>query len=487
MIIAQAPSRVFGRQILRRQTLGRQTFGWRAVRLELPVAVVLSAASTLVALTGCASSADSTADSALSLEGNTPSAAVSDDEAPLDRDASPRSGAHRSESRRSERKRRGLSPNDWPSFRGPGSSGVAAGASLPSIWNGGDGTGVEWKVSVPGRGLSSPIVVGDRVFLTASDGLREEELHVVCLRVDDGSEVWTRSFWASGPTFCHPKTAVAAPTPVCDGERIFAFFSSNDVACLDLEGNLQWFRGVTSDYPNASNSVGMSSSPVVADGTLVLQVENDTDSFALGLDAETGTNAWKIERPRKVNWTSPVVLGDAVLLQSMNGVSAVEPSTGEERWTLETKCAVIPSLTVAGDTLLVPGGGMTGWKLRSGVAPEEAWKSSRLNLATASAVVHSGRIYAVTKSVLKCADLETGDSHWDLRLTGPFSSSPVIAGDHLYVFNERGVGHVVRLGSDTGELVSENDLGETVLATPAIAHDSLFVRSDGHLWRLRSD
>src|SRR5690606_16848625 len=147
---------------------------------------------------------------------------------------------------------------------------------------------IEWSQELPGRGLSSPIIVGDQVIVTASSGYRQTRLHVLSFAAADGSLQWEREFWATGRTASHPKTCVAAPTPASDGERIFAFYSSNDLACLDLDGNLLWYRGLTYDFPNASNSLGMSSSLVVADGTVVAMVENDSDSFTTGVDPQTG-------------------------------------------------------------------------------------------------------------------------------------------------------------------------------------------------------
>ena len=119
---------------------------------------------------------------------------------------------------------------------------------------------------------------------------------------------------------CHSKTSVAAPTPCSDGKLVYAVYSSNDVVCLDLDGNLQWLRGLTADYANVSNSLGMSSSPVVSGGTLVVQVENDSESYTLGLAKGSGINRWRLDRPKAANWTSPVVLRNGlVALQSSKG------------------------------------------------------------------------------------------------------------------------------------------------------------------------
>lgn len=376
---------------------------------------------------------------------------------------------------------------DWRQFRGDATSAVAADAALS-----GDPAQpvVQWRQSLPGRGLSSPIVVGDRVFVTASSGYRQNRLHVLSFDATDGRLQWERQFWATGRTVSHPKTCVAAPTPASDGERIFAFYSSNDLACLDLEGNLLWYRGLTYDYPNASNSLGMSSSLVTADGTVVAMVENDSESFTTGLDVLTGEDRWHIQRPRAANWTSPALFGagDAplVLLQSSKGVTAVELRTGRTVWEYSDGASTIPSLVAADGLAFVPSHGITA--IRPGTTTpqvaEIVWQEGSLSPGTASPLVHDGSVFVLSSpNVLTRASAADGKVEWKARLTGNFSGSPVIAGAHLYAFNEDGVGHVVDIAGK-GETVATIELAETVLCTPAVADGGLYVRSDGHLWKI---
>ena len=195
---------------------------------------------------------------------------------------------------------------DWPQFRGPQSNSVTDDAQPPATWN--DGENIAWKVDLPGRGPSSPIVVGDRVIVTCSSGVNQDRLHVLCFDAGAGKQLWERQFWATGRTLSHPSSANAAPTPASDGDSIFAFFSSNDLICLDLEGNLKWLRGLAYDFPKAGNDVGMSSSPLVIGDTVVAQVECQGDSFVTGVDKKTGEPLWRIERPREASWASPVAV-----------------------------------------------------------------------------------------------------------------------------------------------------------------------------------
>ncbi len=381
--------------------------------------------------------------------------------------------------------------DDWPQFRGPAGNGIATGPKLPTKLDTGS---VTWAVDLPGRGLSSPVIIGDRVFVTASSGARQDRLHVLCFNLADGSLRWERQFWATGRTMTHEKISAATPSPASDGRRIFAIFSSNDCAALDLDGDLLWYRGLGRDYPNASNSLGMSSSLVVAEGVLVAQVENDSESFTAGLDAATGLNRWKIDRPKKANWTSPSLLKGAdgrtlVALQSSKGVAVVEPATGKTVWSYDDGASTVPSTTVSDGKLYVPSQGLTVLEpAATGQPPKQLWRSSQMRPGTSSPLVLGDRVFTMNDGgILSCADAADGKRLWQLRLKGPFSATPVSAGGFLYCVNEKGLVQVVDPSKPDGVVVSELDLAQAVIGTPSIAAGSLFVRSDGKLWRIGRD
>lgn len=382
-----------------------------------------------------------------------------------------------------------LTAADWLQFRGNDSSSVAIGDKPPVVW--GETENIAWKVPLTGRGLSGPIIVGGKVFLTSSDGFNQDRLLIDCYDIRTGARRWRRTFLATGRTQCHSKMCVATPTPASDGQRVFAFYSSNDLVCLDLDGNLLWYRGLTHDFPNASNSLGMASSPVVSGETVIVQVENHSDSFSAGLDVRTGQTRWRRQQTRFDNWTSPVVLkgrdgeDDLVLLQNSAGMTAVDPLTGKEAWKYDQPSARTPSSVVVNGTILVPSNGLTALRPVPGQStPRLLWKDNRISPSTPSPLVYQDRVYAVSGTILKCADVATGKLAWQLRLEGPFTSTPVAADGHLYLFNEKGRVQVVKLGGPKGKIVAKNEMGATILCTPAIANDALFVRSDGHLWKI---
>lgn len=377
---------------------------------------------------------------------------------------------------------------DWPQFRGPHSNGFTTETDVS--WQLDAPDQLVWTADLPGRGVSGPIIVGNRVFVTAADGPRQEVLLVLCLDAGDGSLLWERRFWATGRTMCHEKTSVACGTPASDGQHVFALFSSNDLFCLDLDGNLRWLRGIAHDYPNVSNSLGMSSSLVVADGTVVAQVENDAESYTLGLDVRTGTNRWRLDRPPLSNWTSPVLIQPTpdrrlVGLQSGKGLTAIEPATGRVVWNYGEGASTIASSAPAGPEVYIPSSGLTAVRGETAAAPKQLWRAGPLRPGTASPVVGEGRLYVLNDAgVLNCGDLTEGRRLWQLRLKGPFSASPVATKTHLYAVNEKGLVQVVDLSAPEGAVASERDLGRTVLATPAISRQALYVRGEGRLWKL---
>ena len=320
-----------------------------------------------------------------------------------------------------------LAAADWPQFRGPDSAGTVADATIPAKLK------VDWTAPLPGRGLASPIIVGKRVFVTCSSGPKQERLHVFCFDSDDGKKIWERQLKATGRTMSHPKTSIAACTPCSDGKRIFALFSSNDLAGFDLDGNLLWLRGLTVDYPNVSNSLGMASSPLVVGETLVTVIENDSESYTVGIDVKTGRNLWKLERPKAANWSSPVTWrADAksapvVVLQSSIGLTGVDPVTGSVLWNYSEGASTSSSSVVAQGVIYAPSNGITALSPKAdGSTPEQVWRSKQINPSTISPMILDGKIFAFNSAgVLATADIKNGDAKWKLRLTGPFSGSPV--------------------------------------------------------------
>ncbi len=377
---------------------------------------------------------------------------------------------------------------DWPQFRGPGGSGVAEETGLPTRWS--PTENIRWKAPLPGRGVSSPVVAGGRVFVTACTGVAQDCLHVLCLDAATGKELWHRQFWATGNTFCHPKTCMAAPTPVTDGEHVCAFFATGDFFCLDAAGNLLWYRALARDYPQITNQVGMASSPILWQDVVLLAVETAGASFALGLDKGSGRNRWKVERPQDVNWVTPLLWSDHGQAQAVfvsgGEATAYDPRTGRKCWSYAAgDLSVSPSVPspVAAEGLIVTGGGLALRPGTAGAAPRVAWKSDQIRPAYSSLLYYRGQLWAVSNAGIRldAFDMKTGEVRWHQRVRGPFSASPVAGDGKIYLVNEDGATTIVQ-ASPAPRVIRVNSLGEGVLATPAIAGGALFVRSDQHLY-----
>jgi outer membrane protein assembly factor BamB len=374
---------------------------------------------------------------------------------------------------------------EWTGFRGPNSSAVSPEKGLPIKWS--KTEGLRYKVDLPGRGLSNPVIAGGRIYLTSCSGYKERRLHVLCCNELTGKKLWERQFAATGSTACHPETNMAAPTPATDGKVVYALFATGDLAALDRDGTLLWYRSLVSDYPQLTNQVGMAASPVLAGNILLLALDNAGDSFAAGLDCRTGKNLWRVKRPRGINWVTPIVFTSAgqpaALFVNSTAATAFDPQTGAVRWIYEAKgLPDMTSPTQGGGTLFVPGAGGHALKPRQdGSAPEVVWRESKLAAGFPSPVYHDGRLYALTDVAAICVNAADGKELWRQRIDGPFWGSPVIGDGKLYAVNRKGRTTVVQLG-DKPKVLARNDVGDTINATPAIANGCIYLRSDKALY-----
>ncbi len=381
-----------------------------------------------------------------------------------------------------------FSAGDWRQFRGSDNESVSAEKGLPKTF--GEEENLAWKIPLPGRGASGPIVVEGKVIVTASDGAAHDRLHVLAFDSKSGKLIWHRQLWATGHTAHNSFGSIACNTPASDGELVFAFFSTNDLACFDLDGNLKWLRGLAFDYPTMRNDVGMGSSPLVVGDVVMVQCENQGESFIAGLDKKTGETRWRRDRDHEALWTSPTVLrgktraDDLVLFQCRERLSAHDPGTGNALWRYEASCHTIASVTTDGNRIYLPANGIHALEYDpTAKAVKLLWNEPRLRGGNASPVAVDGRVYVVKPpAILICADAADGSVLWQVRLKGPVWSTPVVADGHAYVVNHKGLVQVVRLG-EKGELVGTTQIDPDVLASPAVSDGAVYFRTDRHLWK----
>jgi outer membrane protein assembly factor BamB len=386
-----------------------------------------------------------------------------------------------------------LGAADWSGWRGPEGTGVSSDTGLPVRWSA--TKNVRWKVPLHGAGVSAPVVSNGRVFLTSSDGRQSDRLHLSCYAADDGRLLWRSHFFGSAVSEGQfAPGGMAVPTPATDGKRVYALFGTGDLVCLDFEGKPVWMRSLAQEYGPFRNRWGMAASPLLVDGLLVVQVDHWGRSYLLGVDAATGANRWRTERDASVNWTSPVaarVRGKTQILAAGTYVlKGYDAGSGAELWSvrgLQMQC--IPSPVVCGDRVFAVSGrdfyalavrlnGSKGdltdshvlWKVRSG----GAYVPSPLCLGEYC-------YYLEDNGWANCLKADSGERVWRERVSGKYSASPVAGDGKLYFANEQGVVTVVEAGAQF-RVLGRNELGEALVASPAIAGGRLFLRGDKHLW-----
>ena len=380
----------------------------------------------------------------------------------------------------------------WPAFRGHGDSRTEL-SNLPVEWS---EESLAWKAELPGYGQSSPVVAGSRAFLTSVVGPKKENLLVTAVDVAKGTVLWTKEFASAQPWEDSDYVSKAAPTPAVDAERVYAFFESGDLITLDHEGSVVWQRSLSKEYGEYQGNHGGGSSPALTDDTLVVLMDHAGPSYLLAVDKKTGENVWKVDRPSKTSWSSPIVIrrdgSEEILISSNGAAEAYRAADGELLWSMEgLSDNNVPSPS-AGDGLVV----IPSTQPRSNVAiplssegkvsdAGLAWRSSSASSSFGSPLVHEGRVYFVNRSgVAFCLDVKTGATHWQERISGSCWASPVGTPERVYFFDKSGTTTVIR-GGDSFEKLAENSVPTNDKVYGVAAIDGAFlVRTGKVLYRI---
>jgi outer membrane protein assembly factor BamB len=380
--------------------------------------------------------------------------------------------------------------DNWPGWRGPGNRGISAEKNLPLSWS--RTKNVRWKVKLPGAGVSQPIVWDDRIFLTASDGRLNDQLHVYCHARGDGRLLWHSRLFGSAPTDLYPAGGMAVPTPATDGKLVHVLFGTGELAALDFDGKPVWIRSLADEYGPFRNRWGMGTSPILVADTLYVQVDHWSQSYLLAVDANTGANRWKTDRPSSVNWASPLAVTNKDRLEIVtfgtNFVRGYDAVKGTELWRVDgMHFQCIPSPVVMGDlvfacsgenTMAIKMDGSRGDLTKSHVL----WKNKKANAFLPSPLLYKGYLYLPgDRNFVTCFDARTGAQAWKERLGNEFHASPVGGADRVYFATKEGSVKVVRAGA-AFELLADNPMGETIIASPAISNGQIFLRGQTHLF-----
>jgi hypothetical protein len=373
--------------------------------------------------------------------------------------------------------------NDWPWWRGPLRNGVADQAAVPVTFSETDH--VIWKTRVPGRGHSSPTVVGNRVFLTTA--ITADQIHeVLAFDRTTGKPLWRKEVNRGGfPAKNHPKNTEATATLACDGERLFAAFYHHDkvvAVTLNFAGEVVWEKEVCRFRPK-TYEYGYAPSPVLYQNTVLIAAEYDGASFITALDRQSGDRVWQAPRPTMITFSTPVIAHvggkDQLLISGAQKVSAYNPATGKPLWSVDGTTLATCGTIVWDDEIVFASGGYPKAEtlaVKADGSGEVLWRNNQ-KCYEQSMLAHDGYLYALTDNgVMFCWRGTDGKEMWKERLKGPVSASPVLANGNLYWANELGTLYVVRANPERFEKVAENQIGSDSFPSPAICGGQIFLR-----------
>jgi outer membrane protein assembly factor BamB len=380
---------------------------------------------------------------------------------------------------------------EWPAWRGPRGDGSSQEKSVPVRWS--KTENIQWKTAIPGKGHSSPIIWGDRIFLTTC---LEKDLQrvLLCLNRADGKILWQRVVLKSRLERKHSLNSYASSTPATDGKHVWVSFLEApdiEVACYDFAGNKVWQRS-----PGKFSSVhGFCSSLVPYKDTIILNGDQDGDGYLVALDKARGHERWRTDRPNKTRSYCPPLVVKAggrmqLVLSGSKCVASYDPDSGKQLWIIDGPTEQFVASMVYADGVLFITGGFPDFHIL-GIRPDGRgnvtrthilWRHQKGASYVPSPVANDKYFFLVSdRGVASCLEARTGKRYWMEHLGKHHSASPVYAAGHLYFTDDGGTTFVVKAGSKF-EVVSKNALGEDCRASPAVSQGQIFIRTVGYLY-----
>jgi len=415
---------------------------------------------------------------------------------------------------------------DWPQFRGPAGDGRVSILSHPKKWSVKEN--LAWSLPIPGGGWSSPIIVGNRVFLTSAidskntkplghtGGVRNMrgkkptepfDFKLMCLSLEDGSLNWGKAITSKQPKFSiHPSNTYSTESPVTDGKRVFCYFAAiGKVAAVDFEGKLVWDVDIGA-FPSG-NGFGTGSSLTLSKGILYIQCDNDRDSFVLALDVANGKEIWKRKRSSRTSWSSPFIWKNEkrtdLVICGSGTVTGYDPTTGKTNWRLtNARSAFTASPASNGRYIFLGNSGPMSQGPLFAIGPEireeskldisklpkgVIWAIQRGGPGMASPVVSGKYLYVCSRGFLSCYSTNSGKRIYKSRLPSSKSIAASMWADDEYVFllDESGKAFVIKSGKDF-KIIGENQVDDLFWSTPAISNGNLLLRGANKLYCIRN-
>jgi outer membrane protein assembly factor BamB len=418
----------------------------------------------------------------------------------------------------------------WPSFRGPQASGIAEKQNLPDRWDAKTGDNILWRTPIPGLAHSSPVVWGNRIFVTSAvssdpkatfrpglygdgDASKDRSLHrwmIYAIDRPTGKIIWERVAHQGEPIDKrHIKSTYANSTPATDGRIVVAWFGSQGVYAYDFSGQFLWKvdlgRLDLGAYDIPTYEWGPASSPIIWNDLVILQCDTQTDSFILALDAATGKTVWKTDRDELPSWGTPTIAttatGSVLVANASNFIRGYDPRTGKELWRLGGSSKITAPTPIFGEGFFVVVSGRGPERpifvvrpnahgdltLPEGKTASESivWSRTGRGSYMPTPLIYNGILYVLANNGLFDAyNLKTGEEIYRQRLPAVgsgFSASPVAADGKIYLSNEDGEMLVIAAGEKFNHLAT-NSMGELLMATPALSDGVMYVRSSASLF-----
>ena len=402
---------------------------------------------------------------------------------------------------------------NWPGWRGPSGDGISAGKGIPTKWSSKEN--IAWRIAVRGEGHSSPIVWGDKVFLTSS--LTEKNKRILlCIDRLSGQTVWQRDVVQSPPETVHRLNSRASGTPATDGKQVYVTFMRAEgdeviapnvgserlitpgkiiVAAYDLDGNEKWKTNV-GDFLSAH---GFNTCPVLFEDLVILNGDHDGNAYLVALDRQSGRQRWRTRRENKTrSYVTPIIREiDGITQMILSGslcIASYDPRNGKRHWIVDGPTEqFVASMVYDGKYVFATGGYPERHTLAirpggKGNVPDThiAWRTTRGAAYVPSPIISGRYLLMVADSgIASCFEARTGKRHWMERLPGGHSPSPVSADGLVYFVSDRGVTPIIR-PSETFAVIAKNELGEPVSASPAISQGQIFLRTHPHLYCIGS-
>ena len=382
---------------------------------------------------------------------------------------------------------------DWPEFRGPTGQGLSDESGLPLTWS--ENRNVRWKTAIPGRGWSSPAIQGDQIWLTTATE-EGKSLRAICVDRQSGAILQNiEVFRLNVPGRVNAKNSLASPTPVLDGDRVYVHFGAFGTACISQSGKILWRTRL--EYDNGQHGPG--GSPVLYENLLIVNCDGMSVQYVAALDKWTGGIQWKQYRKASHAYSTPLIVrladGDQLISAGAFRVVAYEPRTGKEIWHVlyGDGFSNVPRPVFGNGLVFI----CTGFQQPSLLAirvdgrgdvtkSHVIWRRDRGAPLTPSPLLVGEELYLINDNgIATCLDASTGKEHWQQRIGGNHSASPLYADGRIYFLSEDGQSVVIAPGKEF-KILATNQLNGQTLASMAVSDGAIFLRSDSHLYCLRN-